>query len=287
MGRFSRSLALTRASWNVLVTEKELLGFTLLGAVFTVIAVGALAVPGAVLAFLSRGGAEDAGTRSPLGWLLLFAFYLVTSLVTLYFNTALVGAALARLRDGEASFASGMAIARANAGHIFIYAVLTATVGLILAVIEDRFRLVGQIVAGILGAAWGIVTFLVVPVMVAEGVGPVDAIKRSGQLLTKTWGEQIIGSGGIGLVAFLAALLAVLPVALGILTGTAVGIAAGIVVAALYLGIVLLLASSLGGIYRAAVYLYAVGGEVPAQFEGWMLRDAFQPRKGSRGLPGI
>jgi hypothetical protein len=282
VGKFTRSLALTKASWNVLVAEQEMLGFTLLGAAFTLVAVGVLAVPGVLLELANRGaGAGGVFGRSPLGWLFLFLFYLVTSFVTLYFNTALVGAALLRLRGGQASFAQGMATARANTSRIFVYAVITATVGLVLALIEERFRFIGQIVGGLLGAAWGVVTFLVIPVMVAEGVDPLDAIKRSGQLLAKTWGEQIIGSGGISLVAFLFALLAVIPAALGFLSGSAAGTIAGIAVAVLYLAIVFLVASALGGIYRTAVYLYAVDGTVPAQFDGWMLRDAFRPRKGN------
>jgi hypothetical protein len=282
MNRFTRSLALARASWNVLLSEKEMLGFTLLGAIFTVVAVAVFALPGVILLIQSGGSdASIAAGRSPLGWALMFVFYLVISFVTLFFNTALIGAALVRLRGGQSSFSEGMQIAVNNLGHIFVFALISATVGLVLALIEDKFRFVGQIVGSLLGAAWAVVTFLVVPVMVTEGSNPLDAIKRSGQLLRKTWGEQIIGSGGISIVMFLVALLAVIPIVLGVVTGTDVGLIAGVAIAAIYLGIVFLVGSALGAIFRAAVYLYAETGTVPNQFDGWMLQSAFRPRRNS------
>ena len=282
MNSFTRSLALTRSSWAVLLSEKEMLGFTLLGAVFTLIAVAAFAVPGAILLIATRAADGSSGVgQSPLGWVLEFIFYLVVSFVTLFFNTALVGAALARLRGGTASFSQGMQIATSNLGHIFVYALISATVGIILMLIEEKFRFIGQIVGSILGAAWGVVTFLVVPVMVAEGSNPFDSIKRSGQLLRKTWGEQIIGSGGIGIVTFLFALLAAIPAVLGFLTGNIVGQVTGIAIAVIYLALVFLVGSALSGIFRAAVYLYAETGSVPSQFDASMMQSAFRPRKKS------
>lgn len=286
MNSFTRSFALARASWQVLLSEKELLGYTLLGSLVTVIAIIVLAVPG-VLVYIASGGSQNSNgaVHSPLAWVLVFILYLVVSFITLFFNTALIGTALVRLRGGDPNFSQGLQIARNNLGHIFVFALISATVGVILMLIEEKLRFVGPIVRTILGAAWGVATFLVVPVMVAEGIAPFDAIKRSTELLRKTWGEQIIGSGGIGLVMFLLALLAVIPVVLGVLTQTPVGIAIGIVIAVLYIGLIFAVGASLSGIYRAAVYLYAETGTTPAQFDGGLLQGAFRQRKG-RELSG-
>jgi hypothetical protein len=141
---------------------------------------------------------------------------------------------------------------------------------------------VGQIVAGIIGGAWGIVTFLVVPVMVAEDINPFDAIKRSGQLLRQTWGEQIIGSGGISLVIFLLALPAAIPVLLGVAIASTAGAIAGAVIAVLYLGVLFLVGSALNGIYRAALYLYATTGANPSQFDTGLLQDAFRQKSAAK-----
>jgi hypothetical protein len=213
---------------------------------------------------------------------LLFVFYLVVSFITLFFNTALVGAALTRLRGGDPNFNQGMQIAIRNLGHIFVYAIINATVGLVMAIIEERLEAVGRIVAGLVGGAWAIVTFLVVPVMVAENISPFEAIKRSGELLRKTWGEQIIGSAGIGLVIFLFSLLAAVPVVLAALTGVAAVAVTGAVIAVIYLCAVFLIGSALNGVYRAALYLYATTGNSAAPFDSDLLSGAFR----SKPVPG-
>src|SRR5665647_2918248 len=140
-------------------------------------------------------------------------------------------------------------------------------------------------VAALGGMAWNIITFLVIPVLVVEGVGPVTAIKRSAGLLKKTWGEQIIGSAGIGLVfGLLGFAVAVVGVGLGVLV-MSVGIVmlgiAVIAVAVIAIMVISLLGATLRGIYSAAVYEYAVGGETGA-FDKEMLAEAFRPKRSRR-----
>jgi hypothetical protein len=279
MERMARSFALARASWQVLMADKQLAIFTALGAVCTLVVAALFAIPGFAL-MVANGGSQTTRDRSvsPAGVLLAFAFYVVMSFVTIFFNTALVGTALSRMRGGHATVRDGFDIAAENLGRIVVYALISATVGIVLQVIEERFKLVGQIVGSIAGAAWSIVTFLVIPVMVAEHVSPFDAIKRSGQLLRQTWGEQILGNSGIGIVFFLLSLLAIVPVALGIATQSMWTLGAGIAIAVIYVAVLILVASSLSQIYRVAVYIYADTGAVPSQFEGWMLQDAFRKR---------
>jgi hypothetical protein len=281
MERFARSLALARASIAVLLGDKQLLLFTVLSAVFTAMAAVVLALPGFFI--MSGGQLGDASgassTPPPATLVLWFAFYLVVSFVTIFFNTALIGCALDRMRGGNATFWDGFDVASRNVGHIFVYALITATVGLLLRMIEGRFRFASRLVGALLNGAWAIVTFLVIPVMVAEDVNPLVAIQRSGQLLKKTWGEQIIGNAGIGLVFFLLALLAAIPVTLGALAANSVAFIAGTIVAGVYLLVIFLVSASVDQIYRAAVYHYAQSGSVTAPFEGWMLSDAFRSKQ--------
>src|SRR6476659_3798808 len=129
MGRFSRSFALAKASWQVLLSEKEMMVYTALGALLTAAAVAVFAIPGILM--VTRGGAATSGaslTSSPGGIALLFVTYLVISFITLFFNTALVGAALNKLRGSDTNLSQGFAIATKNLAHIFVYAVISATV---------------------------------------------------------------------------------------------------------------------------------------------------------------
>jgi Family of unknown function (DUF6159) len=267
MGSLMRGWRLTKTSWGILRADKELAAFTTMGAICTIVAALLFVLPAIVVG--SHGRANG-----PAGIVLLFLFYLVTTIITVYFNTALVAVALDRLRGGRAPMSMGYQVARSKFATIFVFSLVSATVGVLVALIEERFEIVGKIIGSVIGAAWSIATFLVLPVVVAEGGSPFGAIKRSASLLRSTWGEQIGGSTGISLVFLLLALLAAAPIALGALAGGIV-LWLGIAIAAVYLGLLFIVASALGQILRSAIYLYAETGQVPAQYDASLIQHAF------------
>jgi hypothetical protein len=148
--------------------------------------------------------------------------------------------------------------------------------------LRSRSNALGDVAAGILSFGWGVMTFLVVPVLVAEKIGPVDAVKRSGSLLRKTWGEQIVGNAAIGLIGLLAAI----PVAVvgGLLIAGAAGADSDVLIGLAVLLLVLGLAaigivfSALNAIYKAAVYEYAAEQVVAPQFGSGVLQTAFREK---------
>jgi hypothetical protein len=150
-------------------------------------------------------------------------------------------------------------------------------VGLILRIIEDRSKAVGRFVAGLLGMAWTVVSFLAVPVLVVEKKGPIASLKESTALLKKTWGQQLIGNFGFGLIFFLLGLIGVGIVILGfVIGGTAVFVFIGLAV--LYFIILALIQSTLSAIFQAALYLYAKEGVTGGGFEDNMLKGAWRNR---------
>jgi hypothetical protein len=203
--------------------------------------------------------------------------------VIIFFQTALTGVALMHLRGEPTSVAAGFALARSRLPHIFGYALIAATVGLLLRMVQERLGLIGRLVVGFLGLAWTVATFLVVPILASEDVGPVDAVQRSVALLKRSWGENLIGNGGIGVVFGLLMVLAVLLSAVLIGGAVAMQSVVAIVVAAVVvvLGFVLLglVQSSLQGIYAAALYRYAEAGEASVGFDQALLQQAFAPKK--------
>ncbi|WP_425601646.1 DUF6159 family protein [Dyella silvae] len=283
-GRFSRSWSLMKASADVLRSDKSLLMFPLVSGICCLLVAASFLIPVA-LAFVGSGVAGETQERalSVGGYIALFLFYLVQYFVIIFFNTALAGAALMRLRGESTSFGEGMAIARSRIVSIFGYALIAATVGLVLRALQERLGLIGRLVAGFLGLAWTVATFLVVPVLASQDVGPTDAIKESVDLLKRTWGENIIGNAGIGVVFGLLMFLAIL-VSAGLIMGavamqsTAVVVIAVAVVA---IGITLLglIQASLQGIYAAALYRYAEEGQVGYGFDQALLEQAFKPKK--------
>jgi hypothetical protein len=280
MGRLARSFELVKASWAVLQADKELIIFPIVSMVAVTTVMLTFAVPMFLAGMFDRGPSLG-GTITVAGILLGFGFYVVQYTIIFYCNSALVGAAMIRLKGGDPSIGDGFRIANRHFASIVGYALLAATVGLILRNIARR-GFVGRIVASFFGLAWNIATFLAVPVLVVEGVGPIEAVKRSTRLLKKTWGEQLIGNLGIGTVfalAFFAGLLLFAgPLALAITTQSApviVSVVAVFVLAAILMSLV---GSALSAIYTVAVYRYATEGEAGAVFDAALVRGAFRSR---------
>ncbi|WP_254423988.1 DUF6159 family protein [Rhodanobacter sp. C03] len=273
-----------KASATVLRSDKSLLVFPLLSGLCTLLVAASFLIPVAVMVIGGEHAGQDFHQRMSVGaYLLMFAFYLVQYFVIIFFQTALTGVALIHLRGEPTSVAAGFALARSRLPHIFGYALIAATVGLVLRMIQERLGLIGRLVVGFLGLAWTVATFLVVPILASQDVGPVDAVKRSVELLKRSWGENLIGNGGIGVVFGLLMLLAVLVAA--VLVGGAfasqsiVAIVFAVVVVVLGFILLGLIQSSLHGIYAAALYRYAESGEASVGFDPALLEHAFRSKQ--------
>jgi hypothetical protein len=277
MGRFARSWALIKASVAVLQSNRGLLVFPLLAALCT------LLIAASFLAPLAFGGVLDRfdNGESPV-WLapVVFLFYLSQYFVIFFFNAALVGAARIRLDGGDPTVADGFRIAASRWPQILGYAAIAATVGMILRAIEQRAGLIGRWIAGLLGLTWTLATFLVVPVLVNEDVGPIDAVKRSTELLKRTWGENLAGNVGMGLVFGLILigwlLLAVGLVALAAQAHSMVAAITAIAIGVIGMLLLGLVQSALQGVYAAALHRYAETGDAGIGFERALLADAFK-----------
>jgi hypothetical protein len=217
------------------------------------------------------------------GWFYawLFVFYFVQYFVVIFFNTALVGAAIARLSGGDPTVASALGLAVARIGPIIGYALISATVGVALRWIGEKLGFIGRIIEGTLGLAWTVATFLVVPVLAAEGIGPIKAIERSGALLSETWGENIVGNAGIAAVTGLISVVFILGLASGAYSaanGNQLGYAvAGFSAVALIA--IFLVSATLSGIYAAAVYYFALTGDPPRGFDAGLIKGAFTQKE--------
>lgn len=275
--KLTNSWELVKASAHVLQKDKELIVFPLVSGFALILVTISFFVPLAFFGDLSVPG-NGAG---PLAYGVYFVFYVVQSFVIFFCNSALVGAVMIRLDGGNPTLGDGFRIAFKRLGPIFGYAVIASTVGLILKAVSERSGLLGRIVIGLVGFAWNLATYLVVPVLVTHDIGPLEAIQESARTLRKTWGEQLIGNTGIGFVFGLVSLAWAainLPLLfLAISAGQAVLI--GVVVASLVLGFLLigLINATLSGIYSAALYRFASTGQ-GGPFATAKLESAFMPR---------
>jgi hypothetical protein len=283
MGKFQRSWALMKASANILRQDKELMLFPLFAGLASLAVIATFAWPVFTLVAHHRAGFEgERGHASPMFMLVSFLFYFVQYTVVIFFNTALASAAMIRLDGGNPTVRDGVRLAMRKLPNIIGYALISATVGMILRALQERFGFIGRIVVGMLGFGWTVATFLVVPVLAAQDVGPIEAVKRSTSLLRNTWGENLIGNAGIGVAGVLLTFGLILVSAMLFIGAVAthsialmfvVGAAAVIALVALSL-----FQTAMHGVYSAALYRFADEGDPGQGFDRALLESAFRPK---------
>jgi hypothetical protein len=279
MSRIKRGWGLTKKSWTLLNTHRELIRFPLYGALVTIPLAILFGGPGLyLLDQKSYGGAIP---------LLVVGVY-VLSLVGTYFAVGLAAAANKIFQGEEATVSDGLAVARSRFPEICGWAALSTSIGLLMALLENQGGALGNIAARLVGMAWALVTFMAVPVLAIEGTGPFGTLKRSASIFKDKWGQQITGNiaigGAIGLFAILpAALLIVAGVVLWPSSGPAA--VALILVGAVIVCVAMLVQKALSGVFGVALYRYAVEGKAVGGFTQDELESAVKLKKGKRNAP--
>lgn len=287
MALLRKSGELLKQSFHVLRADKQLLVFPLLSTIACIAVLISFAAP-----FLFTAIATDiaenhkkeeltAGMKA-LGFAVMFLYYFVNYLVIVFFNTALVSCAMERFDGKTPTLAKGMRTAISLLPQILGWALLSATVGTILRAIEERVGFVGKIITGLVGAGWSIATYFVVPVLVVEKVGPVDAVKRSVSVMSKTWGTALVSNVGMAFINLGLFVVCLLPVAIGgalsISTQHWIPVAIGGFFSVLLIMIFMLVMSAMQMILVAALYRFASSGQAPAGFDGEAMRTAFRTK---------
>ena len=271
METIRRGFRLLGASWQVLKADRELLWLPVLSFIFILIATFGV---GAFAWVVGGDFTEREQFPQGLDYVWLFAFYFVTYFIGIFFNAAVVGAATIRLQGGDPTVSDGLRLAWSKRGKIAGWAAVSATVGIILRSLEERAGFLGRIVIALIGAAWGAITFFVVPVLLYEPVGVGQGIKRSAGIFKQRWGETFVGAGAIGVAMFLLAIpIAAVAAGLG-----AVAVPLGVAVGVLGIGLLIAIGSAMSGIFNAALYRYATTGQAPGSFSEGDLNSSFKQK---------
>jgi hypothetical protein len=281
MGKFSNSKNLAVASLGVLKEDKELAAIPL-----------ASAITCGLIAILVGGGAyftldhvvdpapgQNEFSPTPLTWAVGIVGLFIIGLVGQFFAATLIAGANQRLEGGNPTIKSSISRASAHTGPILGWAAINSTVGVVLQAIREKAGFLGDIIVGFIGAAWNVVTWLVLPIIIVEGIGPIAAIKRSAVLLKSTWGENLIAQLGLGLIGFVFMFPGV--IVFGVVT--AIIPVVGIPLMILWIAVVGSIFSALGAIYRTALYRFAVGLPTGDVFSEAELTGAFKVKAAKRG----
>jgi hypothetical protein len=284
--RWHNSMALLKTSWGVLKQDKELAVIPVVSALLSAAVMGLMG-----LGLWATVKQVPVTTRTPTDtttfdhttyqptattYLVMVAGYVLLSIVVTYCTAALVAGAHERLTGGTPGLGRAFAKASSRLPQLLGWAVINATVGLVLRSLAERGGIFGQIAASLLNFAWTVVSWLAIPFIVINGAGPIDALKESGVVLNKTWGENLVANVGFGLVNFAVMLVALAIGAVFVVAGLPL---VGIVLALVLIAVAATIMAALSGIYRTALFLYAANGYVPAGFDPQLLANAFRTKR--------
>jgi len=129
-----------------------------------------------------------------------------------------------------------------------------------------------------IGMAWDVATFLVVPAVIIDEMGAIDGLKRSSSLLKQTWGENLAARVGFGLLGFALIIPAVLLVVLGAATGVGAFLVVTVIAAVAWVALVVVVLTALNAVFQTALYMYATSGSMPSGFEASPLGQSFERR---------
>jgi hypothetical protein len=283
-GNISHTWELMGQSWNVLKQDKELLVFPLVSGICCMLVIVSFVVPSLMTdSWLppeaAAGEGQTVTTHQQVAYYAkLFLFYFSNYFVIIFFNSAVVGCAAMRMNGQDPTVGDGFRMAFSRIHAILGWALVSATVGLLLRIIEDKNEKIGAFISAILGTAWTLISFLVLPILVIENTGPFTALKKSTGLLKRTWGAQIGANFSFGLIFFLLMLPAVIIGVLGVMSHNVVIMVLCLTVAIIYAIILSLIESVLGVIFQTALYYFAESGSAPRGFDSRLLRDSINQK---------
>lgn len=194
----------------------------------------------------------------------LFVLYLVLTFISTFFTAGLVHQTRAALEGETPSLGAGLRGAWEVKGSLFIWALISAIIGVIINGIENSDSRLSQMFATIFGVAWTLLTFFVIPVIVFEQQSTKGMFKRSAGIFRETWGETPVSLIGVQIVSVLVLLPFALPAIYLFTMGFVIPAVTLILMGAL---LSFLLGQTLQGVVKTTLYLYAANGEKPEEFD--------------------
>ena len=284
MGKFKASWTLFKQSLHILQQDKEIVFFPILSSVILMV-VGILFSVGLFATGVFEAEGENTEiTNQTLFYGVLFIYYIISYFILTYFRVGLTAVVYERINGRDINFKEGMNRAKQIAGKIFVWSIITATVGIVLRIISDKSRLLGKITASLLGAAWGIVTVFIAPTLLLDNVSVWQSIKNSGSVFKKTWGETLIMNISFSLVTLIAFFGTIVLFGVLALTSASLGLGAIVLIIIFILLVFALIAisvisTSLSEIFKVALYSYARFGIVAEGFSPELIIGAVKEVK--------
>ncbi len=281
LGRFDGGLQIAKESWTILKQDKEMMWFPLISSLTNILFIVAffyvLFKTGSLSSVLGNSNEVNSNI---IKYAVIFVYYIVSFFISYFFQAGIITIAHARFNGENLSFKDGFKGALNNIGKIFALSAISATVGMILSIISEKSKIVGKIVASLFGAAWNILTYFSLPSLVVGKTTVRDSFKDSASVIRKTWGETIVVTLGVGFF-FSIVIFGGFVVAVGVayMIGKVLPalIIAGLFI--IFLVVMSIISSTLGTVFKLALYEYAKTGVIPNGFSSSIIKEAISTPK--------
>jgi len=276
-GTFSQSFRLVKESFNVLRKDRAIMLFPIITGIVIILLIFPFVLSIGLIENLEKVEIIAPNYFSYLFYLLIFLFYLTIYFVVIFFNVGLITCAYIRLTGGDPTFSNGFKYALKHIKRIFLWSLISATIGVIIVMIE-KLKIFNRIIIWIFGISWGLLTFFILPVLIFENKSITQSMKKSGYLFTKTWGEIVVSGVSMGffflILGLIVSILVMFFFIFSVYTGSLIAISIFIltILCWIMLGVI---HSSLKGIFIAACYIYAITGKTPLEYHEEIIKNAF------------
>jgi len=274
-GKMERGWRLTRAAWALIRRDPTMISIALMGAGCGLAGAGALL-------YFSGYLSSPTHSQGDLALAAIIGIYPMTFL-SVFFNVALAGAAVASFEDRPIGVREALGISWKRLGRIAQWSLLAAGIGLLLEQIASRIPGAGRLASWLLGAAWSLATIFAVPLLALEGAGPLETAKESVHLIKSKWGEGVTGLAGIGIWTVFAMIPIAILFGIGLSVRSQDATLSAALIAVAVGAILLVSAASLATqqVFSVALYRYANGAPNTGGFAVADLEEPFR-RRGHR-----
>lgn len=218
------------------------------------------------------------GALTVLG--LLFAF--VNTFVVIFFNAGLMACTYQALEGEEPSINHGFRIASRRAPQILGWTLVSVFVSAALSALESNSK-VADIIASLLGMAWGAMTYFVLPIILVDGEHAFAAIKGSIETMKQAWGTALISNFSSALLGLALMLpdLAMIYAGRGQIVEFTITGSASLVLP--FLGLTWMAASAIimsaaNTVLKSMLFDYATGVEMDPSIDTYDFQDAFRSK---------
>ena len=279
MGFFAaigRGWKLSKLSFSVVKADPEILVYVLLMGAMSLATLSAMNAPfflemdwAVIMTTDSITNEEVVAGLTNAGMAWYFAFYMLLSIIVVFWNSAIIANAHMRLSGGDPTFVYGVSKAFSRIHLIVIWGMISGTVGLLLKLIRNTnareaknpgLQILLSIITFVFEVAWWIMTFFMIPLMVVEGRSIRESMKEGKEMMLKTFGTNIASGLGIQVIAIFFGFLTVI---LAIAIGSAIQPVLGIVIGVIGIGLILMWVAAAETVSVAALYVFAKTGEMP------------------------